>query len=128
MCIRDSPDTLRMGSTGAGGLPSTVSAMINAVDELKVREVTFGGDGPGITALMGKHIDFMPLSLAAARELVRSGKLKALAVFATEETPELPGVEPITKALQMCIRDSLQLVNSAFSIAFALSCLRSPIL
>ena len=25
------PDTLRMGSTGAGGLPSTVSAMINAV-------------------------------------------------------------------------------------------------
>ncbi len=93
------PDTLRMGSTGAGGLPSTVSAMINAVDELKVREVTFGGDGPGITALMGKHIDFMPLSLAAARELVRSGKLKALAVFATEETAELPGVEPITKAL-----------------------------
>ncbi|AEB60183.1 tripartite tricarboxylate transporter substrate binding protein [Ectopseudomonas composti] len=93
------PDTLRMGSTGAGGLPSTVSAMINAVDELKVREVTFGGDGPGITALMGKHIDFMPLSLAAARELVRSGKLKALAVFATEETPELPGVEPITKSL-----------------------------
>lgn len=93
------PDTLRMGTTGAGGLPSTVHAMINAVDELKVREVTFGGDGPGITALMGKHIDFMPLSLAAAKELVRTGKLKALAVLTTEEVPELPGVEPITKAL-----------------------------
>ena len=50
------PDTLRMGTTGAGGLPSTVHAMINAVDELKVREVTFGGDGPGITALMGKQL------------------------------------------------------------------------
>jgi len=93
------PDTLRMGSTGAGGLPSTVHAMINAVDDLSVREVTFGGDGPGITALMGKHIDFMPLSLAAAKELVRSGKLKALAVFAKAETPELPGVAPITDAL-----------------------------
>lgn len=93
------PDTLRMGSTGAGGLPSTVHAMINAVGELKVREVTFGGDGPGITALMGKHIDFMPLSLAAAKEMVRTGKLKALAVLATDETPELPGVAPITEAL-----------------------------
>ena len=93
------PDTLRMGSTGAGGLPSTVSAMINAVDSLKVREVVFGGDGPGITALMGGHIDFMPLSLAAAKELVRSGKLKALAVFSTEAHPELPGIEPITKDL-----------------------------
>lgn len=93
------PDTLRMGSTGAGGLPSTVHAMINAVGEMKVREVTFGGDGPGITAMLGKHIDFMPLSLAAAKEMVRTGKLKALAVLAKEETPELPGVEPITAAL-----------------------------
>lgn len=93
------PETLRMGATGAGGLPSTVLAMINAVDQLKVREVTFGGDGPGITALMGKHIDFMPLSLAAAKQLIRSGKLKALAIYANEEHPELPGVEPITNAL-----------------------------
>ena len=96
---KEKPDTLRMGATGAGGLPGTVLAMINAVDSLKVREVTFGGDGPGITALMGKHIDFMPLSLAAAKELVRSGKLKALAVYATEEHPEMPGVAPITDAL-----------------------------
>jgi len=93
------PGTLRMGGAGAGGLPSTVHAMISAVDQLDVREVTFGGDGPGITALMGKHIDFMPLSLAAAKELIRSGKLKALAVVSKEEVPSLPGVEPITKAL-----------------------------
>ena len=96
---RANPGTLRMGGAGAGALPSTVHAMINAVGELKVREVTFGGDGPGITALMGKHIDFMPLSLAAAKELIRTGKLKALAVVNAEEIPELPGVEPISKAL-----------------------------
>ncbi|MBA1274734.1 tripartite tricarboxylate transporter substrate binding protein [Stutzerimonas azotifigens] len=95
----EKPNTLRMGSTGAGGLPSTVNAMINAVDKLEVREVTFGGDGPGITALMGNHIDFMSLSLAAAKELIRTGKLKALAVLSAEEVPELPGVEPITTAL-----------------------------
>lgn len=94
-----SPGTLRMGGAGAGALPNTVHSMISAVDKLEVREVTFGGDGPGITALMGKHIDFMPLSLAAAKELIRTGKLKALAVVSTEAHPELPGVEPISKSL-----------------------------
>lgn len=96
---KEHPGELRMGGTGAGGLPSTVYAMINAVDELDVRTVTFGGDGPGITAMLGDHIDFMPLSLAAAGEQIRSGKLKGLAVVTSEEIDSLPGVPPITNAL-----------------------------
>lgn len=93
------PGELRMGGTGAGGLPSTVHAMINAIDELDVRTVTFGGDGPGITAMLGGHIDFMPLSLAAVGEQIRSGKMKGLAVLTAEEIAALPGVPPITEAL-----------------------------
>lgn len=93
------PGTLRMGSTGAGGLPSSVHAMISSIQPLDVREVTFAGDGPGVAALLGKHIDFMPLSMAAAREQIAAGKLKGLAVVGTEELDSLPGVPPITKAL-----------------------------
>lgn len=93
------PGTLRMGGTGAGGLPSTVHAMVNAVDSLDVRTVTFGGDGPGITAMLGGHIDFMPLSLAAAREQIQAGKLKGLAVLSSSGIESLPEVPPITQAL-----------------------------
>ncbi|WP_339512345.1 tripartite tricarboxylate transporter substrate binding protein [Pseudomonas sp. RL_15y_Pfl2_60] len=93
------PGKLRMGSTGAGGLPGSVHAMISSIQPLDVREVTFAGDGPGVAALLGKHIDFMPLSMAAAREQIAAGKLKGLAVFGTEELEGLPGVPPITKAL-----------------------------
>ncbi|WP_163575170.1 Bug family tripartite tricarboxylate transporter substrate binding protein [Halomonas faecis] len=96
---QENPGELRMGGTGAGGLPSTVLAMINAVDELDVRNVTFGGDGPGITAMLGGHIDFMPLSLAAAGEQIRGGKMKGLAVVSAEELDSLPDVPPITAAL-----------------------------
>jgi tripartite-type tricarboxylate transporter receptor subunit TctC len=96
---RENPGELRMGGTGAGGLPSTVHAMINAVDELDVRTVTFGGDGPGVTALLGEHIDFMPLSLSAVAEQIRGGRLKGLAVLTDEELEALPGVPPITEAL-----------------------------
>ncbi|MGQ7248755.1 Bug family tripartite tricarboxylate transporter substrate binding protein [Halomonas sp. V046] len=96
---KENPGELRMGGTGAGGLPSTVHAMINSVGELDVNTVTFGGDGPGITAMLGDHIDFMPLSLAAAGEQIKGGKLKGLAIVTQREIESLPGVPPITEAL-----------------------------
>lgn len=95
----ENPGELRMGGTGAGGLPSTIHAMVNAVDDLDVRTVTFGGDGPGVTALLGEHIDFMPLSLSAVAEQIRGGRLKGLAVISANELDSLPGVPPITEAL-----------------------------
>lgn len=95
----DNPGELRMGGTGAGGLPSTIHAMINSVGDLDVRTVTFAGDGPGVTALLGEHIDFMPLSLSAVAEQIRGGRLKGLAVLNAEELDSLPGVPPITEAL-----------------------------
>ncbi|PXX95102.1 tripartite tricarboxylate transporter substrate binding protein [Halomonas sp. LBP4] len=93
------PGQLRMGDAGAGGLPSTVLAMINAVDKLDVRSVTFGGDGPAITAMLGNHLDFMPMALASAQEQIRAGKLKALAVLSDEPAEQLPEVPPITEFL-----------------------------
>lgn len=95
----ENPDELKMGGTGAGGLPSTIHAMINSVDDLNVRTVTFGGDGPGVTALLGEHIDFMPLSLSAVAEQIRAGRLKGLAVLGSEELADLPDVPPITDAI-----------------------------
>ncbi|TVP46353.1 MAG: tripartite tricarboxylate transporter substrate binding protein [Halomonas sp.] len=96
---QENPGELRMGGTGAGGLPSTIHAMINSVSELDVRTVTFGGDGPGVTAMLGEHIDFMPLSLSAVAEQIRAGRLKGLAVLGSEELEDLPDVPPITEAL-----------------------------
>ncbi|WP_431025094.1 Bug family tripartite tricarboxylate transporter substrate binding protein [Halomonas sp. H5] len=93
------PGQLLMGDAGTGGLPSTVLAMINAVDELDVRSVTFGGDGPAITALLGNHLDFMPMALASAQEQIRAGHLKALAVLSTEPVEQLPDVPLITEFL-----------------------------
>ncbi|MFC3607226.1 tripartite tricarboxylate transporter substrate binding protein [Stutzerimonas tarimensis] len=93
------PGQLRMGTVGVGGAPATVHSMVNSVRELKVREVTFGGDGPGITALMGNHIDFMPLSLGPTKSQIQAGRLRALAVLSDERHPELPEVPAITESI-----------------------------
>lgn len=93
------PGRLRMGATGPGGLPHVVGAMINTVTQMRVIAVPFDGEGPGITALQGGHVDFMPVGLGAAAEHIRAGRVKPLAVVNTEALPSLPGVAPITADL-----------------------------
>lgn len=91
------PGEIKMGATGPGGLPHVVGAMLRTVTEFEVTAVPFDGEGPGLTALQGGHVDFMPSGLSAAGELIRGERVKVLAVVNTEELPSLPGVPPITE-------------------------------
>ncbi len=94
---QDKPNTLKMGTTGPGGLPFVVGSMIKTVTGFDVRNVPFKGDGPGLTALLGGHIDFMPMASSVAMQNMKAGKLKVLAVVAKTELPGLAGVPPITQ-------------------------------
>jgi tripartite-type tricarboxylate transporter receptor subunit TctC len=91
------PGEIKMGSTGPGGLPHVVGSLLNSVTSFQVTAVPFDGEGPGLTALQGGHVDFMPSGVSAAAEHIKAGRVKALAVVNTEELPTLPGVAPITK-------------------------------
>jgi len=97
--IHENPGEVKMGSTGPGGIPFTVGSMIEAVTEFEVTKVPFDGEGPGITALMGGHVDFMPSGLSAAREYIRGDRLKALAVVAEKEMEGLEEYPLITDTL-----------------------------
>ncbi len=78
------PGQMKMGTTGPGGVPYVVGKLMETVTGFNVASVPFAGDGPGITALLGGHIDFIPVNLGAASEHIRAGRLKALAVLDKE--------------------------------------------
>ena len=94
--ISENPGEVRFGSTGPGGLPSVVTAMINDKTPIDVTAVPYDGDGPALTALQGGAIDVMPAVLGAALEPVRAGNLKAIAIFDSEGVEQLPDVPAIT--------------------------------
>ncbi|RFC65991.1 tripartite tricarboxylate transporter substrate binding protein [Fulvimarina endophytica] len=95
--VKENPDEIRFGSTGPGGLPSVVSAMIADVEDgLPVTFVPYDGDGPALTALQSGAIDVMPAVLGAAIESIRAGNMKPLAVVTEEPVAQLPDVKPIT--------------------------------
>lgn len=91
------PGSIKMGSTGPGGLPHVVGAMLGTAVKFPVTAVPFDGEGPGLTAMLGGAVDFMPSGLSAAAEHIRSGRAKALAVVNLTELDSLKGVPPITK-------------------------------
>lgn len=90
------PGEIKMGSTGPGGLPHVVGSLLSAVTDFEVTSVPFDGEGPGITALQGGHVDFMPTGLSAAAEHIKAGRVRVLAVVDTSEVDALPGVPPVT--------------------------------
>jgi putative tricarboxylic transport membrane protein len=96
--IRANPGEVRFGSTGPGGLPSVITAMIGAVEgELDVIAVPYDGDGPALTALQGGAIDVMPAVLGAAIEGIRAGNMKPLAIFDVAANDKLPDAPYVTQ-------------------------------
>ncbi|NIZ15428.1 tripartite tricarboxylate transporter substrate binding protein [Phaeobacter sp. HF9A] len=94
--IEANPGSVRFGSTGPGGLPSVITAMIETVEGgLDVIAVPYDGDGPALTGLQGGAIDVMPAVLGAAIEGIRAGKMKPLAVFDTAASDKLPDVPAV---------------------------------
>lgn len=97
--IAANPGELKLGATGPGGLPSVITAMMNAVEgDLDVIAVPYDGDGPALTALQGGAIDVMPAVLGAAVEAIRAGSIKPILIFDTQTNATLPDVQIATDA------------------------------
>lgn len=97
--IKANPGAVKMGSTGPGGLPSTIAALISNAVDFDVTAIPFDGEGPGLTAMLGGEVDFMPAGISAAAEQVKAGKMRALTVVNTEPVDTLPDVPAITDTI-----------------------------
>lgn len=97
--VQANPGTLRMGNQGAASLAATTHALVGSLIDFDVRHVTFAGEGPGISALQGGHIDFMPSSLSSTREYINAGRLRALAVLDAERLEAYPDMPALTELI-----------------------------
>ena len=94
--MRRNPGRIKMAGTGPGGQPHVISSMLGSLGDIRHISVPFEGEGPGLTALQGGHVDFMPAGSGATAEHVRAGRLRAISVFNPDPLPSFPGVQPCT--------------------------------
>lgn len=89
---RANPNTLNFGSPGVGSLGHFSGELFKSAAQIQFKHVPFQGSAPGVTALLGGHIDFLVTALPALRGKVASGDLRVLASYADRRLPEMAAV------------------------------------
>ena len=90
---REHPGRLRLGASGVSGLSWNTSRLLAARSGTQYNMITFAGGTPAVlAALLEGRLDAAVLTMAAATEHVRAGRLIPIAVTARGRAKALPGV------------------------------------
>lgn len=95
---RAQPNTLTYGSGGNGSPAHLVAESFCQASNTKMRHVPFKGPAEAVTALLGNQLGAMFATIPVAASLVRSGKLRAIAVTSPQRLPALPSVPTLAEA------------------------------
>lgn len=87
-----SPGSLTYGSAGTGSNSHLAMELLKQRVSVNIEHVPYKGSGPLKTDLLGNHIPLGVDGLGGLVDLIKSGKVKALAVLAPKRTPLAPDV------------------------------------
>jgi tripartite-type tricarboxylate transporter receptor subunit TctC len=89
---KKSPGALNMASAGNGSLQHLAGEYFQARTGVKWQHVPFRGSGPAFGELIAGRVDVMVDVVPGVAQLIRDGKLRALAVLVPNRSPQLPDV------------------------------------
>src|SRR5215470_13296448 len=92
------PGTLNYGTFGAGSTGHLNMELLQALADAKFQAVHYKGATPALTDVMAGHIQLMFISVGSAVPQWKSGKVKLLAVGATERMPLLPEAPTVAES------------------------------
>jgi len=87
-----SPGSLTFGSAGTGSNSHLAMELLKQRAGVTIEHVPYKGSGPLKTDLLGNHIPLGVDGLGGLGELIKTGKVKALAVLAPKRTPLAPEI------------------------------------
>lgn len=90
---------LNYGSPGLGTTPQlSAEYLFKQIAHVPVTHVPFSGASPAAAAVAGGQLEIASLALPATLQLIRSGKVRALAVTSATRTSLLPDVPTLAEA------------------------------
>ncbi|MEO7954288.1 MAG: tripartite tricarboxylate transporter substrate binding protein [Polaromonas sp.] len=93
-----SPGKLNMASSGNGTSIHMAGELFKTMSGTHMIHFPYSGSGPALMALVGGDMDVMFDNLPSSMQLIKSGKLKALAVTSSQRSAALPDVPTIEQA------------------------------
>jgi tripartite-type tricarboxylate transporter receptor subunit TctC len=89
---RGKPESVSYGSIGSGSPQHLAAELLSSMAKVKFLHVPYKGSGPLVQDAVAGHVDMAVSSVPPAVPLVRSGKLRALAVTSSKRSEALPDV------------------------------------
>lgn len=92
------PGQLSYASAGTGSASHLAMELFKSTARVDILHVPYKGATPGITDLMGGHVQVMLIGLPGALPPVKAGRLKALAVSSLRRSPAAPELPTIAES------------------------------
>jgi tripartite-type tricarboxylate transporter receptor subunit TctC len=98
---RANPGKLNMASSGNGTSIHLAGELFKTQTKTFMVHFPYRGSGPALTDLTGGTMQVMFDNLPSSMQLIKSGKLKALAVTSAKPSPALPGIPTVAAAANL---------------------------
>ena len=95
---RANPGRLSIASSGNGTSPHLTAELLKLATGMKLTHVPYKGSGPAIGDTAGGQVDMVFTGYATVSGLIKTGKLKALAVTSPKRMTELPQVPTVAES------------------------------
>jgi tripartite-type tricarboxylate transporter receptor subunit TctC len=96
---RARPGEMNFGSGGVGTTPHMAGELFAAMAGVKLQNVSYKGEQPALTDILGGRLPMMFSNVSAALPLVKAGKLRGLAVTSAARIPAAPELPTVGEAL-----------------------------
>jgi len=96
--VNSQPGKVNFGSTGIGSAPHLNGEMFKAAANLQVTHIPYKGDQQLFPALFANEVQYAFVPPQTGLPLLKSGKVRALAVSGTRRSSRLPDVPTMTES------------------------------
>jgi tripartite-type tricarboxylate transporter receptor subunit TctC len=94
------PGEINYASSGSGSIVHMATELFAMMAGIKLNHIPYKGTGPALTDTMGGHTTLLFGSIAATMPIVKSGKLRPIAVTTAKRIPALPDVAAIDETVK----------------------------
>jgi tripartite-type tricarboxylate transporter receptor subunit TctC len=95
---RTKPDAISFASVGNGSPGHLAGAMMASSENVTMTHIPYRGGGPAVTDVIAGQVPLLWVSIPAAANYVKAGRLKALAVSTLKRSPLFPDVPTMAEA------------------------------